>query len=93
MQTITQATEHARRSSEHEGRTTKAIENVTSKLPSGTWLLLAGGSILGSLALKLLGKDSSANFVGQWAPTLLLIGLYNKLVKVVGSERGELKIQ
>ena len=28
-------------------------------------------------------------FVGQWAPTLLLLGLYNKLVKVLGSDRYE----
>jgi hypothetical protein len=30
-----------------------------------------------------------ANFVGQWAPTLLLFGLYNKLVKIAGSDRSE----
>jgi hypothetical protein len=24
--------------------------------------------------------------VGQWAPTILIMGLYNKLVKVKGSE-------
>jgi hypothetical protein len=23
-----------------------------------------------------------ANFIGQWAPSLLVIGVYNKLVKV-----------
>jgi hypothetical protein len=26
-------------------------------------------------------------FVGQWAAPLLLIGVYNKLVKVAGSDR------
>jgi hypothetical protein len=25
-------------------------------------------------------------FVGQWAPTLLILGLYNKLVKQLGSD-------
>ena len=25
-------------------------------------------------------------FVGQWAPTLLILGLYNKLVKQHGSD-------
>ena len=25
-------------------------------------------------------------FVGQWAPTLLVLGLYNKMVKTMGSE-------
>jgi hypothetical protein len=26
-------------------------------------------------------------FIGQWAPTFLLLGIYNKLVKVAGSDR------
>jgi hypothetical protein len=25
-------------------------------------------------------------FVGQWAPTVLILGLYNKLVKQLGSD-------
>jgi hypothetical protein len=28
------------------------------------------------------GRAELANFVGQWAPTLLVIGVYNKLVKI-----------
>jgi hypothetical protein len=28
-----------------------------------------------------------ASFVGLWVPSLLLLGLYNKIVKVAGSER------
>jgi hypothetical protein len=28
-------------------------------------------------------------FVGQWVPTLLIFGLYNKLVKQLGSDRTE----
>ena len=32
------------------------------------------------------GKDHEALFVGQWAPTFLILGLYNKLVKVAGSD-------
>ncbi len=28
-----------------------------------------------------------ATFVGQWVPTLLLLGVYNKIVKVAGSDR------
>jgi hypothetical protein len=29
-------------------------------------------------------------FVGQWVPTLLLLGVYNKIVKVAGSDRYEI---
>ena len=69
-----------------EGEITKAIEHYTSQVPSGTYLSLAVGSIGLSLALRLLGQKHAANFVGQWVPTILILGLYNKLVKVEGSE-------
>jgi hypothetical protein len=74
---------------QQEGKTTKAIERKTAAIPSVTFLILAGGAIIGSLALKLLKRDSTANFVGEWAPTFLLLGIYNKIVKSVGSERRE----
>ena len=69
-----------------EGPIAKAIETQTAKLPSDTFLWLAGGSIAASLTLKMLGRDHQALFVGQWAPTFLILGLYNKLVKVAGSD-------
>ena len=34
--------------------------------------------------LKVSGRKSWGNFVGQWAPTLLILGLYNKVVKQHG---------
>jgi hypothetical protein len=70
-----------------EGGLAKPIEEYTAKLPSDTFLWLAGGSILGSLALKFSGRDHEALFVGQWAPTFLLLGIYNKIVKVAGHDR------
>jgi hypothetical protein len=39
-----------------------------------------------SLSLKLAGKSNWALFVGQWAAPFLLLGIYNKIVKVEGSE-------
>jgi hypothetical protein len=72
-----------------EGEVTKGIESVTAAAPSVTWLVLAGGAMVGSLALKIAGRDKTANFVGQWVPTILMLGLYNKIVKVMGSERGD----
>ena len=32
------------------------------------------------------GRSGLANFIGQWAPALLIMVLYNKLVKLEGSE-------
>ncbi len=69
-----------------EGVVARTIEQQTAKLPSDTFLWLAGGSIATSLTLKLMGRDTDALFVGQWAPTFLILGLYNKIVKVMGSD-------
>ena len=69
-----------------EGPVARAIEQQTAKLPSDTFLWMAGGSIAASLTLKLMGRDKDALFVGQWAPTFLILGLYNKLVKLAGSD-------
>ncbi len=69
-----------------EGRVAKSIEHHTARLPSDTFLWTAGACIVGSLALKMAGRDTDALFVGQWAPTFLILGLYNKIVKVSGHE-------
>ena len=69
-----------------EGEITKVIEYYTSQVPSGAYLSLAVGSIGLSLALRVLGQKNASQFVGHWVPTILLLGLYNKLVKVEGSE-------
>ena len=74
-------------SMEHlEGKIARTIEQQTAKLPSDLFLWAATGSIVGSLILKIAGSDKTANFVGQWAPTFLILGLYNKMVKLHGSE-------
>jgi len=69
-----------------EGTIARTIEQQTAKLPSDLFLWAAGGSILGSICLHLSGKEHESLFVGQWAPTFLILGLYNKLVKIAGSE-------
>jgi hypothetical protein len=69
-----------------ESKSATAIERQTAKLPSDIFLYAAGGSIVASLTLKLLGREKDALFVGQWAPTLLILGLYNKLVKLFGTD-------
>ena len=58
----------------------------TAKLPSDTFLWAAVTAIGASATLQMMGKQSASVFVGQWAPTLLILGLYNKLVKQHGSD-------
>ena len=71
---------------QHEGEITKRIEEYTTAIPSGAFLSLAVGSIGLSALLHLAGRKQDAQFVGQWVPTILLLGLYNKIVKLEGSE-------
>jgi hypothetical protein len=66
----------------NEGKTTAMIEEQTSRVPSVAYLTLAVGSMVASAAFMIAGKKQVANFIGQWAPSLLVIGLYNKVVKL-----------
>ncbi|MBC7419220.1 MAG: hypothetical protein H7328_00695 [Bdellovibrio sp.] len=59
------------------------IEEQTKKIPNLFFFALAGVSIAASAALTFTTeKKTLGNFVGLWAPTILLLGVYNKLVKV-----------
>lgn len=70
-----------------EGPIARAIEEQTSKLPSDTFLWMAIGAMAGSAVLQAMGRRHVSLFVGQWVPTVLLFGVYNKLVKQLGSDR------
>lgn len=67
-----------------EGPVAAAIEKYTSKLPSDIFLWAALGSMAVSATLKIMKKDEEALFVGQWAPSFLLLGNYNKMIKLAG---------
>ena len=69
-----------------EGQIAKSIASQTAKLPSDTFLWAPITAIGASATLQMMGKQSASVFVGQWAPTLLILGLYNKLVKQHGSD-------
>jgi hypothetical protein len=69
-----------------EDQITSFMESYSSKLPSSFFLGASFASILGSLILKVQGKDENALFVGQWAAPFLLLGIYNKMVKQHGSD-------
>ena len=77
-------------SEQREGPVARTLEAQTSKLPSDVWLWASMASMVASLGLQLsCNKKTKAvsNFIGQWAPTLLILGLYNKVVKVAGHDR------
>jgi hypothetical protein len=70
-----------------EGAIARNIEQQTAKLPSDTFLWAAVAAMGGAAMLQMSGRRQDSLFVGQWVAPLLLFGLYNKLVKVAGSDR------
>ncbi|MCF2446676.1 hypothetical protein L0657_22150 [Dyadobacter sp. CY345] len=70
-----------------EGQVAEAIEEQTAKLPSDIFLWSSLGVIGVSLALKIMGRKHTALFVGQWASPILLLGVYNKIVKTQGHDQ------
>ena len=70
-----------------EDQFTKSIETYTAAVPSSAYLAVAIGAMGLSLACQVAGRGKWGNFVAQWVPTWLIIGLYNKLVKLEGHDR------
>lgn len=69
-----------------EGQVAKEIEDYTAEVPSDVYLWTSISVMGVSLTFKLLQKDDLALFVGQWAAPILLMGVYNKIVKIEGSD-------
>ena len=62
------------------------MERTLSKEPANSTMrsvlmLATGAAIIGSMFLHLSERKHEALFVGQWAPTLLLIALWGQVVK------------
>lgn len=70
-----------------EGLVARTIEKQTAKLPSDTFLWLALSAMTVSFVLHMTGRKAESLFVGQWPAPFLLFGVYNKLVKVAGSDQ------
>ena len=68
-----------------EGKVTVAVEKKTSKIPSMVYL----SALAVSACMMFRGRKSAALLVGQWAAPLLIMGLYNKIVKTEGHDRPE----
>ena len=61
----------------------EAIEEQTKKIPNLFFLGIAGIAVAASAGLTFATqKKTLGNFIGLWVPTILLFGVYNKLVKV-----------
>jgi hypothetical protein len=72
-----------------EDEVTKGIERYTAAIPSSAYLAVAIGAMGLSLGLQLTGRRHASNFIASWVPTWLIIGVYNKLVKIEGHDRSD----
>lgn len=70
-----------------EGKVTEKIERETSRVPSTAFLVAAVAAMGVSLALQCVRKKHTSLFIGQWAAPFLLLGIYNKIVKVGGHDK------
>ena len=77
------AAETARRGQEAANR---YAERAASRTPSLLFIGAALASIAASATLQLRGQRQWSLFVGQWAPSFLLFGVYTKLVKALGPD-------
>lgn len=64
---------------------TRFIEQQAAKFPSSFFLFLALGSMLLSVSFEVAGRERASRFVGMWAPALLTMGVYNKVIKLLGA--------
>ncbi len=74
-----------------EGKVGKALQEQTAKIPSDIYLWAALGTVALSLGLLFGRRKHLSILLGQWAPSLLVIGLYNKLANVERDEKEKIK--
>lgn len=69
-----------------EGPVAEAIEQQTAKLPSDLFLWGGLGALATAAVVFSTGKKHEGILIGQWAAPILILGLYNKVVKLEGSD-------
>ncbi len=61
----------------------EVVEEQTKKIPNLVFLGLAGLAVAASAGLTFgTEKKTLGNFIGLWVPTIMLLGVYNKMVKL-----------
>lgn len=71
------------RAEHSESSLTRLIEQQAARIPSDVFLALALGAMAASVALEFRRQDRASRFVGMWPGPLLVMGVYNKLVKLL----------
>lgn len=67
-----------------EDSLTRLLEQQTAKVPSHVFLFSSFCAMALSLGLEIGGRERAGRFVGLWVTPLLVMGVYNKVVKTLG---------
>jgi hypothetical protein len=67
-----------------ESSFTRLLEQQAAKIPSDLFLSAAIASMVISLGCELTDRRRASRFIGMWPGPLLVMGVYNKLVKLLG---------
>ncbi len=70
-----------------EGPVAKAIEDQTAKIPSDLFLWAAAGTMATAIGVMCTGRKHVALLIGQFVAPLLIMGLYDKIVKTQGHDQ------
>jgi hypothetical protein len=68
-----------------EGDLARLIEQQAAKVPSDWFLFAALGTMAVSLGCELANRQRASRIIGMWPTPLLALGIYNKLVKTLGT--------
>src|SRR5690606_13222219 len=68
-----------------EDQVTRIIEQHAAKLPSDTFLFAALATMAASALFEIAGNTRASRFIGMWPPVILTMGMYNKIVKLLGT--------
>jgi hypothetical protein len=73
------------RSEHREGALARMIEHQTAKIPSHVFLMTSFVAMGVSLAAEIQGRQRISRYAGMWVAPLLIMGVYNKMVKMLGT--------
>jgi hypothetical protein len=82
----TTATSHNGKPEHREGPVARNIEEQTAKLPSDVYLWASVGCMATAAILQIARQKHASLFFGQWVAPILIMGLYNKIVKTHGHD-------
>jgi hypothetical protein len=69
-----------------EGPVARTIEEQTAKMPSDIFLWASIGAMAAAAVLQIAKKKHLSLFFGQWVAPILVMGLYDKIVKTHGHD-------